>query len=203
VGRVDDATELVAAFARGLRGRDAPVLKAGLALSRAILAEARSEHARGAASFARAATAWQLLPRPYDALLAREQQARCLLAAGQREAALALLAKVMRGLSRLGASGDAARAARVLREEGIQIRRPVPGRPSYGNRLSPRELEVVRLLAAGCSSRDIASQLYLSPKTVVRHAGSAMRKLGASSRTALAVRALEAGIIPENPRSRP
>ncbi|HEX8007654.1 MAG TPA: AAA family ATPase, partial [Trebonia sp.] len=185
-GRAEEAAGLTDALDRGLRGRDAPAPKAGLALCRAILAEAHGAHLRAAAVFSRAAQAWETSPRPYDALLARERQARCLLAADRRGAGLPLLEEVLRGLSPLGGTADAARVARTLREHGVQARRPVPGRPGYGNLLSPREAEVVRLLVAGRASREIAAELFLSPKTVARHLGSAMRKTGTATPAALA-----------------
>jgi DNA-binding CsgD family transcriptional regulator/tetratricopeptide (TPR) repeat protein len=195
-GRTGEATDLVAAFADALRGRNVPAPRAALLACRARLAEARGEQLRAAAMFARAAAAWQALPRPYDALLARERQARCLLAARQAEAAMAVLQDVHRGLHRLGATGDANRAMRTLREHGVDARRPGPGRPGYGDKLSPRELEVVRLLAAGHTDREIASALFLSAKTVACHVNSAKRKLRAASRTALAVSAVSAGVVP-------
>lgn len=64
------------------------------------------------------------------------------------------------------------------------------GRKGYGSRLSPRELEVVRLVASGRTNRQIADALYLSPRTVAHHLTSTMRKLEVTSRTALAVAAL-------------
>jgi DNA-binding CsgD family transcriptional regulator/tetratricopeptide (TPR) repeat protein len=197
--RVGEAGELVTAFARGLRGRDAPAPKAGLALSRAMLAEARGEHLRAAELFAGAAAAWQALPRPYDALLARERQARCLLAAGRQEAAgLALLAEAERELSGLGAAGDADRVARVLRARGLAVPRIWRGGPrGYGNELSPRELDVVRLVLTGRTNREIAEALCRSRPTVATQLTSAMRKLGVSSRAALAVSAITAGITPD------
>jgi DNA-binding NarL/FixJ family response regulator len=62
--------------------------------------------------------------------------------------------------------------------------------------LSPRELDVVRLVATGQTNRQIAARMHRSPATVATQLQSAMRKLGVSSRTALAVRAAEAGIVP-------
>jgi DNA-binding CsgD family transcriptional regulator len=194
--RLGEADALTSAFAAGLRGRGIPAAEAGLALCRAILAEARGEHARAAALFGRAAAAWQALPRPYDALLARERQARCLLAAGQDQAALPILAEAADGLHALGARDDSARVARTLREHGVS--RPAcrgRGRPSYGDELSPRELEVVHLVAAGSTNRQIADALVLSRQTVASHVHSAMRKLRVTSRTALAVSATELGIL--------
>jgi len=194
-GRTEDAAELVAAFARGLRGRDAPAPKAALVLCRAILAEARGESGRAAPLFARAAAGWQALPRPYDALLTRERQARCLLRGGRPQAGVALLHQVFQGLSGLGARGDALRVMHTLRAYGAEVKRPWSGRPGYGDQLSPRELDVARLLVAGRTNRDIAQELFLSPKTVARHVESAMRKLAVASRTALAVRMVETGIV--------
>ncbi|MGH3157611.1 MAG: response regulator transcription factor, partial [Streptosporangiaceae bacterium] len=160
-----------------------------------ILAEARGEYARAAVLSGRAAVAWEALPRPYDALLARERRARCLLAAGQPETALPVLYEVMTALSRLGARGDALRVMQEIRQRGARVKRPWRGRPGYGDQLSPRELDVARLLVGGRTNRDIARELFLSPKTVARHLDSAMRKLGVASRTALAVRMVEAGAV--------
>jgi DNA-binding NarL/FixJ family response regulator len=198
-GKPGEAAELVATFGRGLRGTGAPAARAGLTACRAILAEDQGDHAHAASSFARTATAWAALPRPYDALLAREQQARCLLAAARRGPAVSLLQEVMHGLSRLGATGDASRAARTLRENGVSTRRPGAGRPPHRGALSSRELDVVRLVVTGRTDREIGLALFLSPKTVANHVGSAMRKLHAVSRTALAVRAVEAGIVADGP----
>ncbi|HYH31350.1 MAG TPA: LuxR family transcriptional regulator [Pseudonocardia sp.] len=52
-------------------------------------------------------------------------------------------------------------------------------------RLTPQERQVVRLAAAGLSNRDIASQLFLSPRTVGHHLYRAYPKLGVSKRTEL------------------
>lgn len=196
-GRADEAAELIAQFARGVRGRDAPAPRADLAMCRAILAEARGEHGRAATLFARAAAAWQALPRPYEALLAREQQARCLIATGKPQAGLALLAEIRPGLSGLGATLDADRAARTLRDHGVAVPRVWRGgRRGYGSQLSPRELEVARLAAAGHTNKQIAALLYKSPKTVEMQVYSAMRKLGVSTRAALIARAVQAGLPP-------
>jgi DNA-binding CsgD family transcriptional regulator len=197
-GRVDEAAGLAGAFGRGLRRSDAPAAKAALVLCRALLAEARGEHA-AARLFARAATAWQALPRPYDALLACERQARCLLSAGRAGEGRELLTEVLAGLSGLGATSSAARTAQALRAAGVRARRPGAGRPGYGGELSPRELEVVRLVTGGQTNQQIAESLYLSPKTVATHVYAAMRKLNVTSRTALAVAAVTSGIAAPGP----
>lgn len=191
-GRADDAAALTAAFARGQRGRHAPGPRASLLLCRAMLAGHGSSPLRAAAMFEAAASAWALLPRPYGALLARERRAGCLLAAGELEHALVQLSQVAQDLAALGARRDADRVERVLRDHDV-VARPVRrrGRPSYGGALSPREWEVVDLVADGRSNGQIAQALLLSPHTVRMHVKSAMRKLEAPSRRALSVRATE------------
>jgi DNA-binding CsgD family transcriptional regulator len=194
-GRAAQAEDYVTRFGRGLRGTDSPAARAALAMCRAIVADAGADHGQAGRLFARAAATWDALPRPYAALLARERQARCLLAAGDLTAGRTLLADVLAGLSGLGAADAAARVARVLRENGVPARRPGAGRPSYHGQLSPREREVVSLIAAGHTNRQIADSLFLSPKTVATHVNAAMRKLGVTTRTALAVAALTSGIV--------
>lgn len=197
-GRSGHGADLVAAFERAVGGKRAPAPQASLVLCRAILAEADGRPAHAAALFARAADAWQALPRPYDALLARERHARCLLAAERPEDGMAMLSDVARALSDLGARNDADRVARFLngrgREAGATRGR---GRPGYGDRLSPRELEVARLLVDGRTNRQIADVLVVSTQTVASQVKSAMRKLRVSTRTALALRVVESGLVGE------
>jgi len=59
--------------------------------------------------------------------------------------------------------------------------------------LTPREQEVLRLLAEGCSNREIAEALYIAPRTASTHVGNILQKLGLTSRTAAAARALQRG----------
>lgn len=188
-GRLDEAAQLVSAFETGVHGRDIPVAAAGLETSRAILLSGRRSPLAAADAFASAAEAWDRLPRPYEALLARERQGTCLLSAGSAEPGIAALTQAFTGLSTLGARGDALRVMHVLRNHGVEVKSPrLGGRRAYGDDLSPRELDVARLVVEGRTNREIGDILFLSPKTVARHLNSAMRKLDVSSRTALAVR---------------
>ncbi|GGJ29333.1 helix-turn-helix transcriptional regulator [Streptomyces brasiliensis] len=198
-GRLGDAADLVTAFERALGGTDAPAPQASLELCRGMLAEADGRLADAARLFAQAADAWQALPRPYDALLARERHARCLLAADRTEGGLLILSEVSRALADLGAHNDAERVAQTLNERGWDTRvARGRGRPGYGNRLSPRELEVARLLVGGRTNRQIAEALGVSTQTVASQLKSAMRKLSATSRTVLALRVVELGLVGEH-----
>jgi len=53
--------------------------------------------------------------------------------------------------------------------------------------LTPREIQVIRLVAQGLTTRRIARQLQLSERTIDNHVSRAMRRTGSPSRTALAV----------------
>ncbi|MGA8488067.1 MAG: helix-turn-helix transcriptional regulator, partial [Gaiella sp.] len=67
--------------------------------------------------------------------------------------------------------------------------------PNGTSPLSRRETEVLRLVAAGLSNREIASSLVLSEHTVHRHVANVLRKLTQSSRAAAAATATRAGYI--------
>jgi DNA-binding CsgD family transcriptional regulator len=72
----------------------------------------------------------------------------------------------------------------------------VPGHRD-GPPFTPREREVLGLLAAGASDREVAAALVISPKTVEKHVAAVLRKSGAPSRTAAVVRGLGEGWLGE------
>jgi ATP/maltotriose-dependent transcriptional regulator MalT len=63
-------------------------------------------------------------------------------------------------------------------------------------RITRRELEILELMAAGLSNREIAERLYVSENTVKTHAGRVLDKLNARRRTQAVQLAREAGLIP-------
>ncbi|MFE2943000.1 AAA family ATPase [Streptomyces sp. NPDC059255] len=196
IGRLDEAGRLLRRYADGIDGRDAPAAVAALALGRAIVAEGHGDLDRAAGLFAEAAANWGALPRPYDEMLALERRGRCLLGGGDTDRALALLATVQKRLWELGARADGDRVAHLLREHGMEVARAWRRGPrGYGPRLSPRERQVVALVALGMTNRAVAAELFVSPKTVATQLSSAMRKLGVSSRTAVVRAAVEAGVL--------
>ena len=98
---------------------------------------------------------------------------------------------------RVVAGGDAllspAVTRRLIAEYTANARRPreIPGIAD----LTPREREVVRLIATGLSNEEIANELYVSQSTVKTHTSRAMTKLSARDRAQLVVAAYEAGIV--------
>jgi DNA-binding NarL/FixJ family response regulator len=85
-------------------------------------------------------------------------------------------------LSEMGADAFAARAARELRATGERPRR----RTSHVTAdLTVHELHVARLVATGATSREVATQLFLSPRTIEAHLRSIFKKLGITSRRQL------------------
>jgi PAS domain S-box-containing protein len=77
---------------------------------------------------------------------------------------------------------------------GRHFRRPDEP-PAAAGALSPREREVVRLLAAGSSGPEVAEELGIAHETVRTHVRNAMRKLGARSRAQLVAKALGEGVV--------
>jgi predicted ATPase/DNA-binding CsgD family transcriptional regulator len=67
--------------------------------------------------------------------------------------------------------------------------------PALQHGLTPRELEVLRLVAVGKSDREIADALFVSPRTVGVHVSSILGKLGVSSRAAAAAEAVREGLV--------
>jgi DNA-binding NarL/FixJ family response regulator len=92
----------------------------------------------------------------------------------------------------LGAEAEARRARRVLGAAGGGGGVPLDA-------LTPREREVLRLLAGGLTNRQIAERLVVSEHTVHRHVANVLRKLGLPSRAAAAAHAARAGLLDRAP----
>ena len=67
--------------------------------------------------------------------------------------------------------------------------------PAWSTRLSPRETEVLRLIATGRTNAEIAADLYISVPTVKTHVAQVLRKVGARDRVALVVAAYTSGFL--------
>jgi DNA-binding CsgD family transcriptional regulator len=101
--------------------------------------------------------------------------------------ARAQLRPALETFTRLEARPWAERTRTELRATGERVRPPGPARNlDLADRLTPQELQVVRLASQGMSNRDIGARLFLSPRTVGYHLYKAYPKLGVASRGELA-----------------
>ena len=141
--------------------------------------------ARGALTTSRLAwRRWRELDVPYEAARCRMIAARASRALGDEASALMELDAARAVFVELGAR----HALAEVEAESSAMRSEHPGG------LSARELEVLRLVAAGSTNRAIAGELYLSEKTVERHLSNIFAKLGVSSRAAATAFAFRHGL---------
>ncbi len=162
-------------------------------LEEAFLVNAEADHCRAAghddpARYAAAAEGWAALGRPYRAARALWRQAEALVAAGDRDAACGPVAAALETSERLGAAWLAgelesliARGRLRLRGEGADGTAGENGDEPFG--LTPRERQVLALVAAGATNREIGKQLYMAEKTASVHVSRILAKLDVRSRT--------------------
>jgi len=142
-----------------------------------------------------AAEAWDHLGQPYLLACALLRGAEAAMDAGDRDGAAERLARAAPLADGLGAGplreqiGSLARRARLGLPSG-----PAGGQPPEFLGLTARETEVLRLVAAGRSNREIAAELFISGKTASLHVSNILAKLGAASRTEAAAIAHRAGL---------
>jgi DNA-binding CsgD family transcriptional regulator len=138
----------------------------------------------GALERLRAACAtWRELRLPYETAQARLLYGSALRRAGGEEDALLELRAALAAFERLGAAGDAAKAAALF-----------GGREELPRGLTAREVEVLRLVAAGRTNREVAAALAISEHTVARHLQNIFAKLDVPSRSAATAFAFEHGL---------
>lgn len=100
---------------------------------------------------------------------------------------------------RAAARGEVRLNPNIARKLMERVSSPaVPGTPGIPE-ISPRELEVLQLIASGKSNREIADTLVLSEKTVKSHVSSLLSKLNLNDRTQLAIFALKNHLIDDKP----
>ncbi|MEU9887034.1 AAA family ATPase [Sphaerisporangium sp. NPDC051011] len=137
--------------------------------------------------FEAAEAAWRRLGRPYPQARALTDIAAAAAEAGDRDTASARLAEAHTIASALGARPMVTEIEALGRRVGTTFSsESVPAQPGDTSHaatdLTPRETEVLRLVAAGRSNRDIAAELFISAKTVSVHVSNILAKLGVSTR---------------------
>lgn len=191
-GRADEASDLTARFAKGVRGRDATAAIAALSWCRGHLAEHAGRRGAAVQAYARAEIAYADVPRPYSTARLRARRGAVLLDCGDPAGADLLVAALAR-FDTLGAVHDADATRQVLRGHDVVVGRRRTGRRGYGSELSPQEQRVADLAAQGHQDTEIAQRLFLSVRTVEHHMENVRRKLGIRTRAALITRWLRVG----------
>ena len=147
------------------------------------LAEGDAQAALG--SLRRAFEVWQRIEAPYAAARVRVLIGLACRALGDEDGAELEIAAARSIFERLGAAPDLARIDSLI--EGRPSGKPHP--------LTPRELQVLRLVSAGKTNATIAAELFLSERTIERHLSNIFTKLDLSTRTAATAWAYEHGLI--------
>ena len=167
---------------------EAPVLVALAARAEGAVLLAEGEVASGLDELQRALAAWQSVEAPYEAARTRLLIAQACHRLGDDDTAELELDAADRALRDL-------KAAPALRRLEALRNRPPPATHQTPGGLTPRELEVLRLVASGKSNRAIAGELVISEKTVARHVANIFTKLDLSSRSAATAYAYEHGLV--------
>lgn len=135
---------------------------------------------------------WSAVDRPVIALLTQESDAATIWTTGVK----ALLSRLSDGEKLAAVIQAAVHGLTILDTSISQSLLPaVTSAPALDLELTPRELDVLQLLAEGLTNRAIAQQLEISDHTVKFHVNAIMSKLGAQSRTEAVVRATRLGLI--------
>ena len=193
-GDLESAHGAASALTRIAADTAMPDTLAALAHAIGEMALADGDAVRGAEQMTRALELRRGLDIPLDRAEIALRAAAALEAAGERRAALEALKEAHRTARQLGARPLAVEAARAAAALGQPIGRRGAA-DAEGGGLSRRELEVVRLVAAGGTNREIATALVLSPRTVDMHVRNLLRKLDSRSRVAAVRRAGELGLL--------
>ncbi|GII64167.1 helix-turn-helix transcriptional regulator [Sphaerisporangium krabiense] len=131
--------------------------------------------------FAAAEASWRRLGRPFPRARMLTGLAEAAATAGDRGRAAALLRQAHEIATALGARPLAGDVEALSRRLGAAVETPSPEQDGPAG-LTPRETEVLRLVALGRSNRDIAGELFISAKTVSVHVSNILAKLGVSTR---------------------
>jgi DNA-binding NarL/FixJ family response regulator len=169
----DEAAALAAELQSIAASFGCPSVHARADYAAALVALESADASAAMSAVRRACAVWERLGARYETARCRVVLGRALRALGDEESAVTELSAAQRSLAELGAAPAEREAAELLS-------------PTYPNGLTAREVDVLRLVAAGRTNPEIAALLFISEKTVARHLSNIFTKLEVTSRTAAA-----------------
>lgn len=184
-GDVDAARAAVTEMAQIAEVYHTAALQAEVAAARGAVALAEGDAASALPLLRSAARWWREVEAPHTVATLSVLIGLACRSMGDEEAAQLELGSARDTFTRLGARPDLRRVEELLK----------PAQPVGPHGLSAREIEVLRLIAAGKTNRAIARELFLSDRTVHRHVSNIFDKLGVRSRTAAASYSIKHHII--------
>jgi DNA-binding CsgD family transcriptional regulator len=182
-GEKEEARDACREFEEIARRYESGMLRAMVSHARGAVVLAEGDAQAALVALRRAWQAWHELDAPFEIARTRALMGQACRALGDDDAAALELDAARAIFGELGAAPDLAR---------LEALAPT-GAKTHG--LSRRELEVLRLVAAGKSNREIASELVISEHTVARHVQNMFAKLGLSSRAAATAFAFEHDLV--------
>jgi DNA-binding NarL/FixJ family response regulator len=177
-------------------GQDEAMSALSHALGETALIDGSAEQAAG--QFGQALVLLQGNDTPFERAESQRRAAAALVAVGRREEAVEHLVAAYRTARRLSAKQLANQLAAALNALGERPVRRLGKRTAAqleNGGLTRREVEIVRMVATGRTNREIARELFLSPRTVEMHVSSILMKLNGRSRADAARRAGELGLL--------
>jgi DNA-binding CsgD family transcriptional regulator len=185
VGDIEEAHRACAELERLARGQEHGMLAALAAHAQGAVKLAEGDARGTLIALRRACREWRELQVPYEAARARVLVGRACRALGDEDAAALELEAARAAFAELGAAPALAQVEALAE----------PAAPARGGGLTPRELQVLRLVAAGRTNKAIAVELVLSERTVERHVSNIFVKLGVSSRAGATAHAYEHDLV--------
>jgi DNA-binding NarL/FixJ family response regulator len=185
LGEVDEARTACQELEEFAASVGSDVLDAMAAHARGAVSLSEGDATRAVAPLRRAFQVWQQIGAPYIAARIRVLLGTACRALGDEDGIRLELDAARKVFEQLGAVPDVARVDALMKKD-VEPRHHC---------LTPRELEVLRLVASGKTNKAIARQLFLSEKTVDRHVSNIFSKVNVASRAAATAYAYEHSLI--------
>jgi DNA-binding CsgD family transcriptional regulator len=182
-GQIDEAKGVIAEMESTAQTYPTTAMLAIVDGARGAVALMEDRPAGALARLREASDRWRELDAPFETAQVGVRIGEACRALGDEEGARMEFRAALATFERIGARPDASRVRGLL-----------SGQNAHLAVLSPREIEVLRLIAAGRTNAEIATQLFLSERTIHRHVSNILTKLDVRSRTSAATYAVQHGL---------